>query len=75
MTVKIKEIRYLIPPRDMFDDALDVFVILDDDYCKDGYFYIIEVTTPQFLSTIMEKENNDFLFPDNFIYYCLKINR
>ena len=64
MTVKIKEIKYLTPPRDMFDDALDVFVILEDDYCRDGFCYFIEVTTPQFLSASMEEENNAFLPPD-----------
>ena len=64
MTVKIKEISYLIPPRDLFNDALDVFVILEDDYCTDDFCYIIEVTTLQFLSTILEKGNNGFLLPD-----------
>lgn len=56
MTVKIKKIEYLIPPRDIFNDALDVFVSLEDDYCTDGFCYFIEVTTPQFLSTIMKKK-------------------
>lgn len=55
MTVKIKKIEYLIPPRDVFNDALDVFVSLEDDYCTDGFCYFIEVTTPQFLSTIYGK--------------------
>ena len=62
MTVKIKKIKYLIPPKDIFNDALDVFVSLEDDYCTDGSCYFIEVTTPQFLSTIMEKENNAFYY-------------
>ena len=30
--------------------------------------YFIEVATPQFLATIMEKENNAFLLPD---YPCI----
>ena len=64
MTVKIKEIKYLIPPRDIFNDSLDVFVSLEDDYCTDGFCYFIEITTPQFLSTMMEKENDTFLSPD-----------
>ena len=68
MTVKIKKIEYLIPPRDIFNDALDVFVSLEDDYCTDGFCYFIEVATPQFLATIMEKENNAFLLPD---YPCI----
>lgn len=64
MTVKIKKIEYLILTRDIFNDALDVFVSLEDDYCTDGFFYFIEVTTPQFLSIIMKKENNVFFLPN-----------
>ena len=63
MTVKIKKIKYLVAPRDILNDALDVFVTLDDDYCTDGFCYIVEITTPQFLSTIMKKENKAFLSP------------
>jgi hypothetical protein len=62
MEVKIKKIKYLVPPRDILNDALDVFVTIDDDYCTDGFCYVVEVTTPQFLSTIMEKEG--FILPD-----------
>lgn len=62
MTIKIKKIQYL-PPRDIFDDSLDVSVTLEDDYCTDGYFYFVEVTTPQCLSNIMEEENSAFLSP------------
>ena len=72
MTIKIKKITYLIPPKNIFNDALDVFVSLEDDYCTDGFCYFIEVTTPQFLSTIMEKENNDFLLPD---YPCIIVSK
>ena len=72
MTVKIKKIEYLIPPTDIFNDALDVFVSLEDDYCTDGFCYFLEVTTPQFLSTIMEKENNAFLLPD---YPCIIVSK
>ena len=61
MTVKIKKIEYLIPPRDILNDALDVFVTLEDYYCTDGFYYFVEVTTPQFLSTIMESEKSAFL--------------
>ena len=50
-------------PRDIFNDALDVFVTLEDDYCTDDCCYYVEVTTPQFLSTIMEEENHPFLLP------------
>lgn len=72
MIVKIKKIEYLIPPKDIFNDALDVFVSLEDNYCTDGFCYFIEVTTPQFLSTIMEKENNVFLLPD---YPCINVSK
>jgi hypothetical protein len=34
MTVKIKKIEYLIPPRDIFNDALDVFISLEDDTAR-----------------------------------------
>ena len=62
MTVKIKEISYLIPPRDILNDALDVIVTLEND--SDGFGYVVEVTTPQFLSTLMEKQKMEFLPPD-----------
>ncbi len=71
MKFKIKKIKYLLPPRDIFNDALDVFISLDDDYCTDGFCYLVEVTTPQFLSTIMESENNSFLLPD---YPCIIVS-
>ena len=64
MTVKIKKIEYLIPPRDIFNDALDVFVSLEDDYCTDGFCYFIEVTTPQFFFTFMEKKKMKFFSPN-----------
>ncbi len=75
MTVKIKEIKYLIPPRDIFNDALDVFVSLEDNYCTDDSCYFVEVTTPQFLSTMMEKEKKYFFITGLSMYYCFKINR
>jgi len=62
--VKIKEISYLVPPRDLLNDAVDVLVTLEDEYCTDGFGYCLEVTTPQFLSTLMEREKSDFLSPD-----------
>lgn len=64
MEVKIKEITYLVPPRDLLNDALDVLITLEDDYCTDGFGYVVEVTTPRFLSTLMEREKSDFLSPD-----------
>ena len=72
MTVKIKKIKYLLPPRDILNDALDVFVTLEDDYCTDGFCYFVEVTTPQFLLTIMEKEKSAFLSPD---YPCIIVSK
>jgi len=64
MTVKIKEITYLIPPRNLFEDIVDVLVTLEDEYCTEGFCYFVEVTTPQFLSTLMEKQKMEFLPPD-----------
>ena len=72
MTAKIKEIEYMLPPRDILNDALDVFVHLDDDYCSDGLGYFVEVTTPQYLSTIMENEKSAFLSPD---YPCIIVSK
>ena len=64
MTVKIKKIKYLVPPRDILNDALDVLVTLEDDYCTDGFCYFVEVTTPQFLSTMMEKKKMEVFSPN-----------
>ena len=64
MTVKIKEIKYLLPPRHLFEDTVDVFVTLEDEYCNDGFCYFVEVTTPQFLSTLMEKKKMEFVSPN-----------
>ena len=60
MSVKIKKIKYMVPPRDLLDDTVDVFVTLEDDYSTDGFSYLVEVTTPQALSTIMKEEKSDF---------------
>ena len=67
MTAKIKEIRYLVPPRNSFEDTVDVLVTLEDEYCTDGFGYFLEVTTPQFLSTLMEKKKMKFLSP-NYLF-------
>ena len=56
--MKVKEIKYLIPPRDIMNDCLDVFVTLENDDS-----YLIEVTTPKFFYTLMEKSKSDFLEP------------
>ena len=36
---------------------------MEDDYCTDEFAYFVEVTTPQFLSVLMEGEKSDFLSP------------
>ena len=45
--MKIKKISYLLPPRDLVNNYLDVFVYLEDEYCSDGSSYLVEVTTLQ----------------------------
>jgi len=49
------------------NDCLDVFVILEDDSCTDGFSYFVEVTTPQFLYALMEKFESDFV-PSDYPY-------
>jgi len=61
--MKIKEIKYFGPPTGLVNDCLDVFVILKDEYCTDGFAYFVEVLTPQYLSTLMKKFESDFLPP------------
>ena len=61
--MEIKEITYLLPPSDLDNDCLDVFVTLEDDFCTDEFSYLVEVATPQYLSTIMERFESDFLPP------------
>ena len=56
--MKIKEIKYLVPPTDLMNDCLDVFVSLENDAS-----YLVEVATPQFLSALMEKVESDFVPP------------
>ena len=70
--MKIKEINYLLPPKDLLNDCLDVLVYLEDDYCTDGFSYVIEVTTPQFLSALIEKSGDNFLPPD---YPCIIVSK
>ena len=54
--MEIKEISYLDPRVDLENDCLDVFVTLENDVC-----YMIEVTTPKFFYTLMEKFKSDFV--------------
>ena len=56
--MKIKEISYLDPLVDLENDCLDVFVTLEND--ED---YLIEVTTPEFFYTLMEKFKKNFVPP------------
>lgn len=70
MTVKIKKLKYLVAPKDLLNDAVDVLVDLEDD--SDEFGYVVEVTTPQFLLTILEKEKSAFLSPD---YPCIIVSK
>ena len=56
--MKIKEISYLDPRVDLENDCLDVFVTLENDD-----YYLIEVTTPKFFYTLMEKFKSNFVPP------------
>ena len=56
--MKIKEISYFDPRVDLENDCLDVFVTLENDAC-----YLIEVTTPKFFYTLMEKFKSNFVPP------------
>nr|YP_010472026.1 hypothetical protein N4L39_pgp028 [Haslea avium]UVG41491.1 hypothetical protein [Haslea avium] len=51
--MKVKEIEYDIPLRDLVDGkgSLDVIVTLED-----GSNYLVEVTTPRFLDVLMEEK-------------------
>ena len=61
--MKVKEIKYLTPFTDIINDCLGVFIVLEDNYCTNEISYIIEVTTPQFISACMKKSKSDFLKP------------
>ena len=61
--MKVKEIKYLTPSTDIMNDCLDVFVVLEDNYCTNEFSYVVEVTTPQFISAFMKKSKSDFLEP------------
>lgn len=54
--MKIKEISYLDPRVDLENDCLDVLVTLENEVC-----YLVEVTTPKFFYTLMEKFKSDFV--------------
>lgn len=52
------EISYFDPRVDLENDCLDIFVTLENDAC-----YLIEVTTPKFFYTLVEKFKSDFVPP------------
>ena len=56
--MEIKKISYLDPKVDLKNDCLDVFITLENDAC-----YLIEVTTPIFFYTLMEKFKSNFVPP------------
>ena len=60
--MKIKKISYLDPRVDLENDCLDVLVTLENNVC-----YMVEVTTPKFFYTLMEKFKSDFV-PTGYPY-------
>ena len=56
--MKIKEISYLDPKVDLENNCLDVLVTLENDE-----LYVLEVTTPKFFYTLMEKCRSNFVPP------------
>lgn len=62
--MKIKEIYSIGSPADLLDDSLDVFVILEDDFSSEQFPYLVEVTTPEFISASMKRSGSDFLEPE-----------
>ena len=59
MTVKIKKISYINPPRNMLNDAVDVLVDLEEN--SDEFGYLVEVTTPQFITESEVESKLDIL--------------
>ena len=60
--MKIKKIRYLVPPTDLVYDLLDVFVTVENDL-GDEFSYVVEVTTPECLSDDSETSESGFVSP------------
>lgn len=65
--MKIKKISYLNRPNDLVNSCLDVIIKLEDEDCVDEFCYVIEVATPEFLSSQMKEAKSDFL-PPNYPY-------
>lgn len=61
--MKIKELYSLGHPADLLDDSLDVFVVLEDEFSSEQFPYLVEVTTPEFISASMKRSGSDFLEP------------
>ena len=63
--MKVKEIEYDIPLRNLVDGkgSLDVIVTLENDSS-----YLVEVTTPRFLDVLMKKSK---LLPPGYLYIIL----
>lgn len=66
--MKVKEISYLERVDDVEKGHLDVYVTLENDEN-----YIVEVTTPKFLSYLMEETQGNFLPPDCPYIYVSKL--
>lgn len=62
-TMRIKQIKYFTP-QDLNKGYLDVVVFLKDEYCTNGYYYVVEVTTPQATLDFMERTKCNFIEPD-----------
>ena len=61
--MEIKEIQIVTEIENIYDEGVDVIVTLDD-----GFTYVIEVVTPEYLLSLMKERNQDFLEPgENFI--------
>ena len=61
--MKIKEIEYEIPPEDLVNGCLDVFVTLEDNSC-----YLVEVTTLRFLEVLIEESEESKFLPPQYPY-------
>jgi len=61
--MKVKELKYFTPPTNIMNDCLEGFVVLEYNCCTNEFSYILEVTTPKFISTFIKKSKSDFLEP------------
>jgi hypothetical protein len=71
--MKIKNIIFPFPP-DSSTDILDVLIILEENhYSTDGFSYVVEVSTPQGLSNLMQEDN--FLPPTELIIIVRELTK